>query len=75
MPRFTASRYIWVISQDPIKFIFEKHYVFSGNISDTPRERVPLRMAINLLNEILVIESKMIFNIGINDNIEVFIEL
>ena len=39
--RLTTSKYIWVVSQDFIKFIFEKHYIFSGNIPDTPRERVP----------------------------------
>jgi len=37
----TTSRYIWVVSQDLIKFILEKHYILSGNIPDTPRERVP----------------------------------
>ena len=39
--RITTSRYIWVVSQDLIKFILEKHYILSGNIPDTPRERVP----------------------------------
>merc|ERR1712082_277500 len=39
--RLITSRRIWVKSQGLIKFILKTHYIFSGNIPDTPGERVP----------------------------------
>ena len=41
MARLTTPRYIWVESQGLIKFILKIHNIFSGNIPDTPGERVP----------------------------------
>ena len=41
MARPTTSRYIRVEGQDLIKFILKIHNIFSGNIPDTSRERVP----------------------------------
>ena len=37
----TTPRYIWVVSQDLVKFILEKHYILSSNTPDALRERVP----------------------------------
>ena len=39
--RLTTSRYIWVESQGLIKLPLKIHNIFSGNIPDTLRERVP----------------------------------